>query len=155
MKKKWLLCCISILMLMVLVNVGCNDDDNPTGSDGDQLAAIYVGTWVFQSANVNGETATLATVMEWAEGATSARMIFEANGNYVYQEHDTNDLLLSQESGTLAIDDGDFTLTATLDGDGPINPPDVTTGTVSLSGSTMSLIILEEGNTVVFSLEKE
>jgi len=152
MRKRWYIGSLVFSMLLAVLLVGCKDDKSTNGDD--ELDSQYVGTWIFQSATINGDMASLADVMEWTEGTVVAMLMIESDGDCIYQENDQYGNSLWNSFGTFEVSGTDFTLTFTSDSDGDLNPADVATGTVSVSSTTMTITTTEEGSTIVFTLAK-
>ncbi len=138
MVSKWsvvVLTCAALLLAS-----GCRKDDSSgTGPSQEPPPPELVGTWVFQSGTLNGDSVDLADVMEWVEGATSADFTVGADGTYSYRERDAQGSVLFSSAGTFLVSGQSATITVTSENGSPISPPEVLTGTWALNGDQLSL----------------
>ena len=124
---------LAVIILTSLVS-GCSEDKkSSTAPVESNIPQDLLGTWYYQSATVNGVPVALSYVLQWDEGTVAARFTVGSDGSLVNEELDDNDEVVWTETGTITIDGDNATITITADDDGPIDPPDVLSGTWSLN----------------------
>ncbi len=140
------------LMLGSLMFLGCSEDDDggPTGNGDGHPPAEMIGSWIFQSATVNGAAANLPDVMEWHVGSVQARLHIQENSAYVYDEVLVGGGQNWWESGFVYVEGGEIDINVQQDGDGPVNETEYATYT--LAEGVFTLTMQDEGDTVVFTL---
>lgn len=124
--------------MAMFVVVNCGDDDNATGPDNG-IPAGLIATWTYQSATINEVPVGLEFALQWHEGAVSARFTISADGTFVNEELDSDGMVIWTESGTFSVSGSNATITITSDSDGPVDPPDIMSGTWALDGNELTL----------------
>ena len=147
MKSRRIQSALMVIMAMFVV-VNCGDDDNATGP-GTSIPAGLVATWTYQSASINQQEINLRIVLQWQEGTVSARFTVSDDGTFVNEELDSDGMVIWTESGTFTVSDNNATITITSDSEGPVEPPDIMSGTWALTGNILRLTTTLEGLTVV------
>jgi len=140
-------------MLLVVIIAGCGKDDDSTGPD-TSIPAELIATWTYQSATINEIPVSLGLALQWHEGTVSARFTISDDGTFVNEELDSDGMLIWTESGTFTVSGNNATITITSNSDGPVNPPDVMSGTWALDGNELTLTTTLEGLTVVIVATK-
>ncbi len=144
---------ILIMISLVVVVADCGKDNDSTGPD-TSIPAGLIATWTYQSAEINGAPVGLGLVHQWHEGTVSARFTVSGDGTFVNEELDSDGMIMWTESGTFAVSGNNATITITSDSDGPVDPPDIMTGTWVLNGNELTLTTTMEGLTVVIVATK-
>ncbi len=143
-----------VVLLSVFLVVSCDKSTDP-----QSLPAELVGTWVFQSATLNGQPISLSVVLDWDPATVSCASIVDANGGYTYNEYDGANAtgnVLYYNSGTASVQGSTMTISVTNDNGTPLQQPDVLPFTWALSGTTLTLSLADPGaGTVVAVLEKK
>jgi hypothetical protein len=139
---------IPAVILLIALCAGCGkDDDNPAGPQNN-VPAELLGTWYYQSATINGVQVPLGFVLGWDQGTVSARFTVGADESFVYEELNAADSVVWTESGTFTVDGNNATITITQNDDGPVEPPDVLSGTWSFDEASDRLTL----NTIYSSI---
>ncbi len=102
---------IAILAMIFLVAVvaDCGKDNDSTGPD-TSIPAGLVATWTYQSAEINGwPVPNLGLFLGWQEGTVSARFTVSADGTFVNEELDSDDMVIWTENGTFTVSDNQAT----------------------------------------------
>lgn len=144
---------ILAMIFLVVVVADCGKDNDSTGPD-TSIPAGLIATWTYQSASINEIDVNLGTVLQWQEGTVSARFTVSDDGTFVNEELDSEDVIQWTESGTIAISGNNATITITSDSDGPVDPPDIMSGTWALDGNILTLTTTMEGYTLVLVATK-
>lgn len=144
---------ILAMIFLVVVVADCGKDNDSTGPD-TSIPAGLIATWTYQSASINEIDVNLGTVLQWQEGTVSARFTVSDDGSFVNEELDSEDVIQWTESGTIAISGNNATITITSDSDGPVDPPDIMSGTWALDGNILTLTTTMEGYTLVLVATK-
>jgi hypothetical protein len=132
------------LLVLLFTAFSCDKDDSPTGQS-PSIPQELIGTWLYESATANGVPVSLDFILQWHEGTDSARFTLGADGSFLYEELDFEGGIVWIESGTFEVDGNTATITVTEDSDGPVDPPDILSGTWSISGDelTLSTVVLD------------
>ena len=141
-------------ILSVFMVMGCGDDDDSTTGPDVGIPSELIATWTYQSATINEIPVSLGLVLGWDEGTVSARFTVDSDGTFVYEELDSEDVVQWTESGTFTVSGNNATITITSNDDGPVDPPDVMSGTWALDGNELTLTTIMEGLTVVLVATK-
>jgi hypothetical protein len=152
MKSRRIQSALIVIMTMFVV-VNCGDDDNATGPDNG-IPAGLIATWTYQSATISDIPVSLELVLQWHDGTVSARFMVSADGTFINQELDSDDMVIWTESGTFSVSGNNATITITSDSDGPVDPPDIMSGTWALDGNELTLTTTMEGYRVVIVATK-
>lgn len=134
----------TIVLLMTICLSACGDKNKvtePEASVPPQLA----GTWLFQSATINGLPTSLPFTLEWKQGSVSARFTVSSNGSYLYEELAADSSVNWFRSGTFTVDGDSAVISVTSDSDGPVNPPSELRGTWRFEGEVLVLRTIVEG----------
>jgi len=148
-KAKVILVLATICLLLILV--GCGKDDNNPAGPQNNVPAELVGGWLYDSATLNGGPFSLALLLGWDPGTEAARFMVGADESFIYEELDADSAVVWTESGTFTVDGNTATITVTENDDGPVNPPDILSGTWAVSGDTLTLSTTYLGATVVLT----
>lgn len=147
MKSKRIPSALMVILAMFVV-VNCGDDNNATGPD-TSIPAGLIATWTYQSATFNDVPVSLESVLQWHEGTVSARFIVSDDGTFVNEELDSDGTVIWTERGTFTVSGNNATITITSDSDGPVDPPDIMSGTWVLDGNELTITTTLEGYRVV------
>ena len=147
MKSIRIMAILSMIIPVVIIS-GCGEDKDSTGPD-TSIPAGLIATWTYQSASINEQEINLGIVLQWHEGTVSARFTVSDDGTFVNEELDIEETVQWTESGTITISGNNATITITSDSDGPVDPPDIMSGTWALNGNILTLTTTMEGLTVV------
>ncbi len=147
MKSIRIMAIMSMIIPVVIIS-GCGEDKDSTGPD-TSIPAGLIATWTYQSATINEQEINLGIVLQWQEGTVSARFTVSDDGTFVNEELDIEETVQWTESGTFTVSDNNATITITSDSDGPVEPPDIMSGTWALDGNLLTLTTTMEGFTVV------
>jgi len=109
-----------------------------------------VATWNYQSVTVNGASMSLGDVLEWGQSTTRAALTINANGSYRYSEWNATNQEVWWESGTIAFNGANITITPTANADGA--PGASISGTGSINGGVLTVAVTILGDNVVFTL---
>ena len=137
-------------MTILLFAVGCNDDDNITGSDTAEL----FGTWAQSAVTINGETQSLADVFDWSENTVGIHITYNADSTYSVNEFDASNSTLYYESGTITIDGSHIIITITSENGTAVTPYVSADGTWAISGNTLTISATVDENAMVLTLTK-
>ncbi len=152
MKSIRIMVIMSMIIPVVIIS-GCGEDKDPIGPD-TSIPAELVAIWTYQSASINQQEINLGIVLQWQEGTVSARFTVSDNGTFVNEELDIEETVQWTESGTFTVDGNNATITITSDSDGPVEPPDIMSGTWALNGNLLTLTTTLEGLTVMIVAAK-
>lgn len=132
--------------------LGCaSEDDESTGADtSGHPPAAMVGSWIFQSATVNGSPVALDSVMEWQPQTVQAKLHVQTNSAYVFEEVNIGGGQLWFESGFVFIDGAEIDVNAQLDSDGPAS--ETTRWSFTLNDTVFTLSRVDSGQTVFYTL---
>jgi hypothetical protein len=144
----------TLLILMILVAAGCKKDDNPASSVGGAIPVEFVGTWIPQSATVNGTATPVATVLDFVQGAASARYVFNANGTFTYSELGGTGTVLYSNAGTFAVNGQTFAVSVATENGQPLNPPVSISGTWAIAGNQFVMTYQAGGKNLVVTMTK-
>ncbi len=144
---------ILAMISLVVVAADCGKDNDSTGPD-TSIPAGLIATWTYQSVEINGSPVGLGLVLQWQEGTVSASFRVGGDGTFVNEELDSDGVVTWTENGTFTVSDNNATITITSDSDGPIDPPDIMTGTWALDGNELTLTTTFEGFPVVIVATK-
>jgi hypothetical protein len=136
---------LSAALLILLSTVfSCDNNDLPP-EPGPSIPSELIGIWLYESATANGVPVSLDFILQWHEGTESARFTLGADGSFLYEELDFEGGIVWIESGTFDVNGNNATITVTEDSDGPVDPPDILSGTWSISGDelTLSTVVLD------------
>ncbi len=147
MKSIRIMAILSMIIPVVIIT-GCGEDNDPTGPD-TSIPAGLIATWTYQSATIGGQEINLGIALQWQEGTVSARFMVSDDGTFVNEELDIADTVQWTERGTFTVSDNNATITITSDSDGPVDPPDIMSGTWALNGNLLTLTTSMEGLAVV------
>lgn len=140
-------------LLALLIFAGCsggNEDENSgTGPSGGPPPPELVDTWSFVSVTVNGNAASLDSVMEWVSGAVGARFTIYANNAYSYEEINNVGAQLYSEIGYI-INNGNQIEVIITDLSG--NEVESFVITYVISSNTLTISLIDGSNTIVFTL---
>lgn len=139
---------VGCVLLFGLLLVGCSGDEDEEPGSGNPPAAL-LGTWVFESATVNGAPQALGDVLDWQAGTVAASMSIQSNGAYSISEVDAGGQQTHFENGFVFVDGNEMDLNI-LAPDGTIE--ETLSGTYTLSGSTLTYTTLENGDTIAIML---
>lgn len=139
---------LSMIILSLLL-IGCEDKESIPTLPEPLIPSELVGFWLYQSATINGVEIHLGFILQWHEGAESAQFSVGDDGFFVYEELNADSEVIWVENGTMTVDDHNAIITVTSDTDGPVNPPDILSGTWHLEGDILALTTTYEGATVV------
>ena len=142
-----------MVILTMFVVVNCGDDDNATGPDNG-IPSGLIATWTYQSATIGEIPVSLELVLQWQEETVSARFTVSDDGTFVNEELDSLDVPIWTERGTFTVSGNNATITITSDSDGPVDPPDIMSGTWALDGNELTLTTTLEGYPVVIVATK-
>lgn len=118
---------------LFLLAAGCGkNNDNPAGPQNN-VPAELVGTWYYQSGTLNGQPRDLSFLLQWKLNTEYARFTVGSDGSFVYEELDIDSSVVWTESGTFNVDGNSATISVTENDDGPVEPPDVLSGTWALN----------------------
>lgn len=131
---------ISVIICLLLLSFGCGKDDNPAGPQNN-VPAELVGTWYYQSGTLNGDPQELSFLLRWNLGTEYARFTVGSDRSFVYEELDVDSVVVWTESGTFTVNGNNATISVTENDDGPVNPPDVLSGTWSLNANQDELTL--------------
>ena len=142
-----------ILATIVLSSllIGCEDKESIPTIPEPLIPSELVGTWLYQAATINGEEYPLIFILQWHDGTESAQFTIGDDGTFLYEELDADTAVVWVENGTITIDGHNAVITVTSDTDGPVNPPDVLSGTWHLEGDILSMTTTYQGATIVLS----
>jgi hypothetical protein len=142
---------VGMVICLLLLSAGCGkDDDNPAGPQNN-VPAELVGGWLYDSATLNGVPFSLALLLQWEPGTEAARFMVGSDGSLVYEELDSDSAVVWTEWGTFTVNGNTATLTITENDDGPVDPPQVLSGTWAVNGDTLTLSTIYQGATVVLT----
>jgi len=148
MKKAKLILPWAVIFLFLL-SAGCGkDDDNPAGPQ-NTVPAELVGTWLYDSATLNGVPFGLGLLLGWEPGTEAARFTVGSDRSFVYEELDADSAVVWTEWGTFTVSGNNATISVTENDDGPVDPPEIMSGTWTVNGDTLTLITSYQGATVV------
>ncbi|UCE66465.1 MAG: hypothetical protein JSU85_00190 [Candidatus Zixiibacteriota bacterium] len=140
-----------VFICMLLLTAGCGkDDDNPAAPENN-VPAELVGMWLYESATLNGVPFGLGLLLGWEPGTVAARFTVGSDRSFLYEELDADSAVVWTEWGTFTVDGNTATITRTENDAGPMNPPEIMSGTWTLSGDTLVLTTSYEGLTVVLT----
>jgi hypothetical protein len=138
------------LVLWLVFFAGCAvNEGSPTGPGGSVIPSQVVGTWTFQSATKGGSAADLAAILSWEPGTSSAQFTITSTGGYTYRELNATGGETFRQTGSIAFRDQNFTITITNINGQAANPPQSTSGSWSVTGTSLSMIWTDGGQTVV------
>lgn len=129
-----------IIICMLILPFGCGKDDNPAGPQNN-VPAELVGTWYYESGTLNGNPQELSFLLQWNPGTEYARFTVGSDRSFVYEELDVDSVVVWTESGTFTVNGNNATISVTENDDGPVNPPDVLSGTWSLNANQDELTL--------------
>ncbi len=144
----------TLLILVILVTAGCKKDENPTSPPGGAIPAEFVGTWIPQSATVNGAPTPVATALEFVQGATTARYVFSASGIFTYSELNGTGTVLYTNAGTFSVTGQAFAVSVTTENGQPVSPPVAINGTWAISGNQFVMTYQVGGTNLVVTMTK-
>lgn len=151
MKSIRIIAILAMIFLVVIV-AHCGKDNDSTGPD-TSIPAGLVATWTY--VTINGlPVQNFRLFLGWQEETVSARFTVSGDGTFVNEELDSDDMVIWTENGTFTASDNQATITITSDSDGPVNPPDVMTGTWALDGNELTLNTTFEGFPLVIVATK-
>ena len=128
-------------ILFISLAPGCGkDDNNPAAPTGD-VPAELLGTWYYQSASINGVQVPLGFILGWDQGTVSARFTVGSDESFIYEELNADAAVVWTESGTFTVDGNSATITITENDDGPVDPPEVLSGTWSFNEAANQLTL--------------
>jgi hypothetical protein len=145
---------VFLAVLLMLIIAGCGKDKDTSTEPEVSVPPELVATWTYQSATVNGFPVSLALVLGWHQGMASARCTVNEDESFVYEELDSADVVQWTESGTFTVVGNNATITITSNDDGPVEPPEVLSGTWALSENELTLTVTMEEITVVLIATK-
>jgi len=100
---------LGIVAILVLgAFAGCGDDDKGTNNGGTKIPSELEGTWILDSAIVDGQGAALRILLFWQENTVSARMTIKSEGLYLYEELDSVDSVIWADTGTFSVNGNSF-----------------------------------------------
>lgn len=139
-----------ILATIVLSSmlIGCEDKESIPTIPEPLIPSELVGTWLYQTATINGVEIALFLILGWHEGAESAQVTISDDGSFVYEELNADSEVIWVENGTMTVDGHNATITVTSDTDGPVEPEPLS-GTWHIEGDILALTTTYEGATVV------
>ena len=130
-KTKLILGCA--LALLIALSAGCGKDDDNPAAPQDNVPAELVGTWYYESGTLNGEPRDLSFLLRWESGTEAARFTVGSDRSFVNEELDADSAVVWTETGTFTVDGNNATITVTETDDGPVQPPEVMSGTWALN----------------------
>jgi hypothetical protein len=146
-----------LAVALILLPIGCKDDDSPTSTGSTGVPPSLVGTWTLDSVTVNGVQAdpgTLAALFGWPQEVERATITVEASGAYTLSGFNAASQVLHTVQGTIAVSGSNFTITSTSENGQPLNPPEVLAGTWAIVGNRLTLTISAQGLTIVITATK-
>lgn len=151
-RTKTLLSCVLLSALLVF---GCGGDADDNSDEfvypnQEDAPAELVGIWVFRSVMVNGAEQALADVMEWQPTSFEARLSIASWGACGFSEVDSRGEQTTRESCIVFVEGNEMDFQF-LSPDGRTVVEELAT-TFTLSGGTLTITTVEEGDTVVFTL---
>ncbi len=150
--KTRLLVSLALLMAVVAGFQCKKNDSSPTGPSSSAVPSQIVGTWTFQSATLDGSPMDLATILQWESSTVRAQFVMNSNASFTYRELGFNDTLTYSESGTFTVTGQVLALTTTSANGQQVNPPYVTSWTLSVTGGIMTLSQTVQQKMVVMTL---
>ncbi len=143
---------ILAMISLVVVAADCGKDNDSTGPD-TSIPAGLIATWTYLT--INGvPVQNFGFFLGWQEETVSARFIVSDDGTFVNEELDSDGIVIWTENGTFTVSGNNATITITSDSDGPVNPPDIMTGTWALDGNELTLTTTVLGQTLVIVATK-
>ena len=110
------------VVCLLLFSAGCGkDDDNPAAPENN-VPAELIGTWLYESATLNGAPFSLGLLLGWDPGTVAARFTVGENGSFVYEELDADSAVVWTEWGTFTVSGNTATITVTENDNGPMEP---------------------------------
>ncbi len=144
-----------LIILSFFIIVSCGDDKNTSTDPESNVPPELIGTWTYQSATINGDPIHLGFVLSWHSGTVSARFTISADESFFYEELDSAGVVHWTENGTFTVDGNTATITLTSNDDGPIEPPEVLSGTWAINENELTLTTTLEGAIIVLIATKE
>ena len=152
MLRKLFLICVALSFALAFAACSEDDDDDgdPTGNGGGKPPAEMLGNWTYQAVTIDGNPASLATVLDWVPSAVRAEIFFRDDGAYLYQEVLANGGQLWWEAGFVFIDGTELDINLLNDQDGTASGTtrmawSIDMGTLTLtktSGATVTVFTL-------------
>jgi len=130
-------CFIMVAIVVPALNCG-KDDKAPTEQDG-AMPQELLGRWVYQSATVNDIPISLAFILGWNDETVSARFSVSEDESFLYEELDSSDAVIWTANGTFIVQGDSATITITNNDDGPVDPPNIMSGTWAVEGNQLTL----------------
>ena len=143
---------ILTMISLVVVVADCGKDNDSTGPD-TSIPAGLIATWTYLT--INGlPVQNFRLFLGWQEETVSARFTVGGDGTFVNRELDSDDMVIWTENGTFTVSGNQATITITSDSDGPVDPPDIMSGTWALNGNELTLTTTMLGQPLVIVATK-
>ncbi len=140
---------VGCVLLFGLLLVGCSSGEDDEPGSGTPPAAL-VGTWVFESATVNGAPQALGDVLDWQAGTVAASLTIQSDGDYSISEVDAGGQETHSENGFVSVNGNQMDLNILASDGVPIE--ETISGTYTLNGSTLTYTTVVEGDTIAITL---
>ncbi len=131
----------STLILFIFCLALCNPGckKDDNPTQSANIPPELVATWTAQAVLVNGTSASLSNVLGWQSGTVQATFTITAPGALTYTEFNSVNAPLQISTGTVSVTGSTATIKYLTDNGQPVNPPEEITATWGVTGNQLSL----------------
>ena len=145
-----------LVLVLALVMIQCKKDEDPV-TPAATIPAEMVGTWVFAGLTVNGDPANNpGDYFPLEDGTVGIEVDVKADGSFDWREYDAQSNINGTAQGTISVSGTTASMIVSVENGTPVNPPEVRfVGVYNITGTTMTLTASLQGNTLVLTLLKK